>query len=75
MGAEQVGFSERGEDGEEWLGAADFIAEKFKGMGQGVADGKSQFTFLAMENFWRVQPGGSETMMPYKLKTTRQVLT
>src|SRR5882724_12575535 len=40
--AEQVGFAKSGKDGEERLGAADFIAEKFKGMGQGMANGKTK---------------------------------
>src|SRR5208282_413542 len=41
-GAEQVGFAQRGEYGKERLGAADFVAEKFKGVGQGVADWKTE---------------------------------
>src|SRR5208282_1712374 len=42
VGAEQVGFAQRGEYGKERLGAADFVAEKFKGVGQGVADWKTE---------------------------------
>ena len=42
MGAEQVGFAEGGEDGEEGFGATDFFLEKFEGMREGVADGETE---------------------------------
>src|ERR1044071_9555131 len=42
MCAEQIRFAQRGENGEERLGATDFVAEKFKRMGQGMANWKSK---------------------------------
>ena len=33
---------QRGQDGKEWFGTADFVAEEFKRVGQGVANRKSQ---------------------------------
>ena len=42
MGAEEVGFTEEGKDGEEGLGGADLVAEEFKGVGQGLADGPAE---------------------------------
>ena len=42
VGAEEVGFAESGQDGEERLGATDFLAEIVEGMGQGVADGAAE---------------------------------
>ena len=43
VSAEQISFAERGEDSEEWFGAADFFAEKFKGVGQRMAHRKAKF--------------------------------
>ncbi len=40
--AEQIGFAQCGQHGKERFGATDFVPEKFKRVGQGVADGKSQ---------------------------------
>jgi hypothetical protein len=40
--AEQIGLAQRRQHGEERLGAADFLAEKFKRVGQGVADAESR---------------------------------
>ena len=42
--AEQIGLAQRGQHGKERLGAPDFLAEKFKGVRQRVADGKAEFT-------------------------------
>src|SRR5882672_3277267 len=42
VGAEQIGFAERRQHGEERLGGADFFTEVLEGMGQGVADWKTQ---------------------------------
>ena len=42
VGAKQIGFAQRGQHGEERLGTTDFVAEKFKGVGQGMADRKTQ---------------------------------
>ena len=44
VGAEEVGFAEGGENGEERLGTADFLAKIFKGVRQRVADGKAEVT-------------------------------
>lgn len=38
MGTEKVGFSENGKNGKKGFGGADFVAEEFKGVGQGMAD-------------------------------------
>ncbi|MDB6123872.1 MAG: hypothetical protein JWQ71_2865 [Pedosphaera sp.] len=43
MGAEEIGFSQGGEDGKEWFGAADFVAEIFEGVGQGVTGREAEF--------------------------------
>ena len=42
VGAEQVGFTQRGQHGKERFSAADFVAEKFEGVGQGMADWKTE---------------------------------
>src|ERR1019366_1144228 len=42
VGAEQIRLAQRGKHSEERLGAADFLAEKFKRVRQRVADGKTQ---------------------------------
>ena len=43
VGAEQIGFAQRGQHGKERLGAADFVAEKFKRVRQGVANREAEF--------------------------------
>src|SRR5205814_3816073 len=40
--AEQIRFAERGQHGEERLGAAHFLSEILEGVGQGVADRKAE---------------------------------
>ena len=42
MRAEEVGFAEGGEDGEEGFGGADFLAEELEGVWEGVADGEAK---------------------------------
>ena len=42
MGSKQIGFSKGCQHGEERFGAAHFVAKKFKGMRQGVANGKAE---------------------------------
>src|SRR5216683_2278704 len=38
VGAEQIRFTQRGEDGEKWFGAADLLPEIFERMRQRLAD-------------------------------------
>lgn len=42
MRAEQIRLSERSQHTEERFGATDFVAEKLKGMGQGMANRKPE---------------------------------
>ncbi len=44
MGAKEIGFPQRGQDGEEWFRATNFLAEIFEGMGQRMAQWEAQFT-------------------------------
>ncbi len=38
VGAEQIGFTKRGEHGEEWFGGADFLTKILEGVREGVAN-------------------------------------
>lgn len=42
VGPEEIGLSERGKEGEERFGGTHFVAEKFEGVRQCVADGESE---------------------------------